>query len=109
MFDIRALPNKVSYINTAYYEYSIETIRQSYHLKNFPNIFSKDIYKMLYVIKQPEIEKLYPVYDWKAIWKNVMFKPIDVYDRNIIFKYIHEILPNGKRLYEMRLRFFTPL
>ena len=108
LFGIRALPNKVCLINTPYYEYSIDTIRKSYHIKNFPNIGSKDIYKMLIVITQPEIEKLYPNYDWKSIWKNVLFKPINIYDRSIIFKYIHEILPNRKRLYEMRLK-FSPL
>ena len=108
LFSIRKLPEKVSYINTPYYEYSIETIRKCYHIKNFPNVSSKDIYNMLYVVTQPEIEKLYPNYDWKSIWRNVAFKPINVYDRNIIFKYIHEILANKKRLYDMRLK-FSPL
>lgn len=108
LFGIRALPNRVSHINTPYYEYSIETIRKCYHLKNFPNLCSRDICSMLYVVTQPEIEKMYPNYDWKAIWKNVMFKPIHIYDRNIVFKYIHEILPNRKRLYDMRLK-LSPL
>ena len=108
LFDIRTLPDKVSHINTPYYEYSVETLRKCYHVKNFPNIRSKDIYNMLYVVTQPEIEKMYPNYDWKAIWRNVAFKPINIYDRNIVFKYIHEILTNNKRLYNMRLR-LSPL
>ena len=108
LFGRRTLPNNVSHVNTPYYEYSMEIIRQCYHLKNFPNISSKDIYKMLYVVTQPEIEKMYPNYKWNSIWKNVMFKPIDLYDRNIIFKFIHEILPTSKRLFEMRLK-LSPL
>ena len=68
------------------------------------NITSKDIYYKLFVVTQPEIEKMYPIYDWKAIWRNVVFKPINIHDRNVVFKYIHEILPNNKRLYDMRLR-----
>ena len=108
LFNVNELPDKVSYVNTPYYEYSVETLRKCYHVKNFPNINSKDIYSMLFITTQPEIEKLYPNYDWKSIWRNVTFKPLDIYDRNVIFKYIHEILANNKRLYDMRLK-FSPL
>ena len=108
LFGVRNLPNKVSHINSPYYEYSVDTIRKCYYLKNFPNVSSKEIYNMLYVVTQPEIEKMYPNYDWKSIWRNVSFKAINIYDRNIIFKYIHEILTNNKRLYDMRLR-LSPL
>ena len=108
LFGIRTLPNRASHINTPYYEYSVETIRKCYHLKNFPKILSKDVYNMLYTVTQPEIEKLYPNYDWKSIWRNVAFKPINIYDRNIVFKYINEILTNNKRLYIMNLR-LSPL
>ena len=43
LFNIRTLPDKVSHVNTCYYEYSVETIRKCFHIKNFPNITSKDI------------------------------------------------------------------
>ena len=59
---------------------------------------------MMYNITQPEIETMYPNYDWTQIWKNVAFKPINIYDRNIMFKYIHEILTNSKKLYSMGLK-----
>ena len=104
LFNIRNLPTKVSYINTPYYEYSVETLRRCIHIKKFPNINSKIIYNMLFSITQPEIEIMYPNYDWKQIWKNIAFKPINLYDRNVMFKYIHEILTNSKKLYSMGLR-----
>ena len=108
LFNIRILPENVSYVNTPYYEYSVEVIRKCYHIKNFPKVSSRDIYNLLFNVTQPEVEKMYPAYDWKSIWSKVAFKPINISDRSIVFKYIHEILPNNKRLFNMRLR-ISPL
>ena len=50
------------------------------------------------------IETLYPLNDWDNIWKNLSFKYVRVYDRPIIFKYLHEIMANNKRLWEIKRR-----
>ena len=31
LFNVRTLPVKVSYVNTPYYEYAVESIRKCYH------------------------------------------------------------------------------
>ena len=36
--------------------------------------------------------------------ENVNFRHINVNDRPIVFKYVHEILPNNKMLYQWRIR-----
>ena len=98
------LPYKFSYRNTPYYEHCLDTIRKCKEFKNFPNVKSREIYDMIHLTKKPEIEKLYLNFNWKNIWKNLNFKYINLNDRHIMYKYIHEILPNNKRLYNMRSR-----
>ena len=73
LFRIGALPSNYCHRNTPYYEYSINTIRKCVPLKDFPNIASKNIYDLLYIDTQPEIEKMYPNYNWKDNWKKVTF------------------------------------
>ena len=104
IFNIRLLPNTVSYKNTPYYEYAVDTIRRCVHHKDFPNVNSKVIYAIILPNIKARIELLYPLYDWNNIWNNIGFKYINIYDRPIIFKYVHEILPTYKRLYELRIR-----
>ena len=104
LFSIRELPNIVSYINTPYYEYAVDTIRKCFHHKDFPNVNSKVIYNMILPNVKARVELLYPLYDWANIWTFLAFRFISVYDRPIIFKYIHEIIPTNKRLHEIRLR-----
>ena len=98
LFNIREIPENVSYTNAPFYEYSVETIRLCVHLRNFPNLKSKCVYEKLLSISQPRIEIMYQTYDWKCIWKNISFKYIDIHDRSIVYKYLHEILPNKKIL-----------
>ena len=85
LFDIRELPNNVSYRNTPYYENVIDIIRQCYHHKDFPNINSKVIYSYILPNNKAYIETLYPLYDWNNIWGNLAFKFINVNDKSIIF------------------------
>ena len=42
------------------------------------------------------------MFNWKVIWENVAFRFINSDDRSIIFKYMHEILPNKLKLYNMK-------
>ena len=102
MFGIQNLPQIFNHKNTPYYEYCLETIRKCFlQLKDFPKVTSKKIYNMLFKITQPEIEKMYLNYNWNIIWKKVTFKYMNVYDRHFVFKYIHEILPNNKMLFNI--------
>ena len=104
IFKLNELPENVSYINTPYYEYAIDVIKLCIHHKDFPIINSRVIYGILMPKVKPKIENEYPRYDWNNIWRNVSFKYINVCDRPIIFKYIHEILPTNRRLYQCRIR-----
>ena len=89
LFNIRVLPNKISYRNTPYYEYAVDTIRKCVHLKEFPNVNSKVIYSLILPNIKARIELLYPLYDWNNIWTILAFRFLNVYDRPIMFKCIH--------------------
>ena len=101
MFGIERLPSIFCYTTTPYYEQSLDLIRKCHKLRDFPNIRSKDIYSIILPYTQPNIEKLYLNFNWRNIWKNLNFKYINIYDRHILYKYIHEVLPNNKRLYNI--------
>ena len=102
MVNIRTLPRNVSYTSTSYYNKGIITIRKCLKINSFPNISSKIIYGHLLDIQPPRIQDKYPLYNWKYIWKNLHFKYIPVNSREILFKYLHEILPNKHRLKQIR-------
>ena len=78
------------------------TLRACSKLRNFPNITSKVIYDFILLKQPPKVEEKYSLFNWKTIWKNLAFKCIRSDDRCILFKYLHEILPNNSRLYEIK-------
>ena len=104
LFNITREPNKVSKVNAPYYDYTVDLIKKCKDHRKFPNMKSKDIYDMLVPYSQPNIEFKYPNYDWGNIWKNLNFKYMNIVTRNIMYKYINEILPNNKRLKHIRSR-----
>ena len=90
--------HNVTYNGIVYYNQIVKTIRKCVHCPKFPHIDSKTIYTHLVPIKKPRIEYLYDksIFKWKSIWKNIAFKFIQVNKREIVFKYMHEILPTRK-------------
>ena len=90
--------------STVYYEYAINSLKTIHKVPNFPNVTSKEIYRELRSISQPRVENVYPMKKWNEIWKNLNFKYINIKERNIMYRFLHEILPNNKRLYEMKIK-----
>ena len=89
-------------MTTPYYSSVTATLRACSKLRNFPNITSKVIYEFILLKQPPKVEEKYSLFNWKTIWKNLAFKCIRSDDRCILFKYLHEILPNNSRLYEIK-------
>lgn len=104
MFNILNPPRTQSHGNTPYYEFTVDAIKSCSGHKNFPNLRSKDIYDIIMPQCKPNIELLYPNYDWKSIWIQLNFKYINVHDRNVMYKYLYEILPTNKRRHQTRQR-----
>ena len=104
IFNIVNIPRKSSNVNTPYFEFSIDTIKKCRWHKKFPNLRSKDIYEVISPQCKPNIECLYPNFDWKNIWMKLDFKYINIQDRNVLFKYMYEILPTNKRLLQIKKR-----
>ena len=102
LLNIRSLPENVAYVSTSYYNQGISTIRKCLKLGTFPNISSKIMYNHLLDKQPPKVQDKYPLQNWKFIWENLQFKLIPVNMREIMFKYLHEILPNKHRLKQTR-------
>ena len=96
-------PTMISNVNTPYFEYAIDTNKKCKNIKKFPNINAKDIYEIVVNKVIPNIVSKYD-FDWPNVWKHLNFKYLNTYDRNIMFKFIYEILPNNKRLNQIRIR-----
>ena len=102
LVNINTLPSNVSFISTPYYDKGISTIRKCLKITSFPNISSKMTYMHILNNPAPKIEEKYPLHNWGNIWKNLHFKYIPVNTREILYKYINEILPNKHRLKQIR-------
>ena len=89
-------------VNPIYYDV-ITMIRKCKDLPMFPLLKSRAIYQKLLPSSKPAVENRYPLYNWPLIWENINLKFVSATDREIIYKYLHEILPNKKRLKDMRI------
>ena len=81
---------------TPYYEQAIENVKKIHKMEKFPNVNSKEIYLSLLPKMQPRIEIQYPNYNWNKIWKCLNFRYINIMDRCIVYKFLHEIIPTNK-------------
>ena len=61
------------------------------------------IYNVLNPEYKSEIEDKYPLYRWHIIWKNIHCKLIEKYDRVVSYKFIYNVLPSKKKLYDMNI------
>ena len=90
---------------TPYYSEIIDTLRKVYCLKNYPTVSVKEVYSVVMDCEdyKPKIESLYPLFNWSQIWKYVNNKYIDKKSREIVYRYIHEILNTNDRLHMMKI------
>ena len=49
----------------------------------------------------PKIETDYSLYKWTTIWKNLCSDFVMVNERDVLYRFLHEILPTKKRLKEI--------
>ena len=103
VFNVNTIPQVVSRHNTPYYENTIDIIFKCVGHKKFPNLKPRDIYEIIVPHCQPNIVTMYPNYDWPNIWRRLNFKYIRITDREILFKYLYEILPTNKRLNQIKI------
>ena len=101
IFNIRELPEKVTYVCPWYFNDIIINIRKCLHYEKFPCIRSSGMYDFLLSETKPLVNERHN-FRWGNIWKNINFRYINVYEREIIFKFIHEILPTNSKLYQMK-------
>ena len=87
-----------------YYKYALDIIKKFTSHKDFPKLNSKIMYDMLKPDVISNIEGKNPGYDWENIWKCVAFKFMNVNDRPIVYKYVHNVIPTNKKLFQIKSR-----
>ena len=95
-------PNTVSYTGNVYYQQIVKIIQKCIHVRGFPELNAKKIYDTIMPNGKPMIETYHPNYQWKEIWNNLTSKVILPKEREILFKFHHEVLPTKKRLKQMK-------
>ena len=95
--------NRIRVQAPKYYKYALDIIKKFTSHKDFPKLNSKLIY-MLKPDVISNIEGKNPGYDWGNIWKCVACKFMNVNDRPIVYKYVHEVIPTNKKLFQIRAR-----
>ena len=96
LFNINNENRTVSYTGTPYYRQIIETIRKCIHIRGFPILNAKQIYAKIMPENKPIIETYYPTYQWNYIWGNLSSVFILLKEREVLFKFLHEVLPTKK-------------
>ena len=98
ILNINNEPNAVSYTGTPYYTQIIEIVRKCFHVRGFPVLNAKQMYVKILPENKPLVEFNYQTYQWKNIWKNVCSILILPKEREILFKFLHEVLLRGKKV-----------
>ena len=70
-------------------------------LKKIPCIKSSDMYNFLLPESKPTVQEKYN-FNWEKIWPRITFKYIKSNEREVIFKFLHGILPTKSRVYQMK-------
>ena len=70
-------------------------------MRKFPNLNANDIYKFLLPDCEP-IKNNIPNINWGRSWKNLNFRYINIYERDITFKLLHNIITTRSRLYQIK-------
>ena len=79
----------------------MQSTRKLIHIPKFPNINSQAIYStFLPKVQSPENHAI--TTNWKRSWKNMNFVYMDIREREIMFKFLHNIITTKKWLRQIK-------
>lgn len=89
---------EVSFVGTLYYMKIVNSKRILVHCSNFPLLKNKAMYKEFNDSKSVvTVEEKYLCFNCQSIWKNTDINILNLYDGNIIYRYIHDVLPSKRK------------
>ena len=86
-----------------YYSFILDFVAKSAQFPKFPLFSNKALYRQLSNLNELTVEKKYPLFDWKLIWYNFHSSHINIYEKDIVYKHLHDVLALKKRLYVLNL------
>ena len=95
IFNIRETPLNVSFVCPKYLNDIIVQTRKTIHMPKFPNLSSQDLYSASLPKVQPNVQQDSTI-NWKRSWKNLHFKFINIREREIVFKYLINVITTSQ-------------
>ena len=86
-----------------YYSFILDFVAKSAQFPNFPLFNNKALYRQFGNQKDLTVEKKYPLFDWNLIWSNFHSSHMNIYEKDVIYKHLHDVLALKKRLYMLNL------
>ena len=86
-----------------YYDYTITLVCKCESLLKFPVLDNKVVYKKFLKKDALTVEVKYPLFNWETIWHNYYTGKIGTYQKEFLYKHLHDVLTVNKRLYTLRL------
>ena len=101
IFNIRELPSNISYSCPKYLDDLVKLTRKLIHIPKFPNVNSSDIYSMF--LPKPLTTGNHVINTTcKKSWKHMNFVYIDIWGRELMFKFLHNIITTKMRLFQIK-------
>ena len=102
------LPQDVIYpivhsIPSPYYSFLIDKILKIAPHPKFPLIVKKQLYKFFIKEKEVTVETKFPLFNWRRIWSNFNGSHINLFEKDLVYKHLHEVLTVKKRLMMLNL------
>lgn len=87
-----------------FYSFALDLVNKCVDCPKFPMIPNKILYHYWLVKVPVTVEEKYPLFHWKSVWSNFHdCKFISLFDKEIIYKYLHNVLMVKQRLYTFKL------
>ena len=86
-----------------YYVYILSLVSKCENSSKFPAFKNKFLYQYFLRYENVTVEFKYPLFNWGLIWKNFHNSKIHVFQKEFLYKHLHDVLMVKKRLYEFRM------
>ena len=93
----------INSIPSPYYGILIDKITRLNMHPKFPQFANRELYNIYVNKKEVTVEIKYPLFDWRCIWKNFHMSDINLFEKDLVYKHLHDVLTVRKRLFMLNL------
>ena len=93
----------VNCVPSPYYGLLIDKVNKIKMYTKFPDFANKELYDIYVNKKEVTVEIKYPLFDWRSIWKNFHMGQVNLFEKDVVYKHLHDVLTVKKRLFMLNL------